>query len=520
MGRKQLGRRSVVLLIALCSCQYGRAQNSQPAEETVSQPTAPYTLRVTTREVLVDVIAVDEHNRPVRDLAPADLTVLDLEHAGPTLQSISSFRIVEPNAAWSDDGESQVGFRLGRRETCLVRSSIHYELGYHPGLQGEKSGYHTVFIRTTRDNVRLFYLRRFYVGMTAESPRRNSDDAAGWQKELNADACSHLAVPPSIGLKAIQIPAGASDAVKYSVQIDADALGFISFSSNGRRVQLDYGACDFNSAGKRINYFTATSDLVLTPDEFANVQAHGFLRVLEFPRPDGLAMTRFVVRDRATGNLGLADVHFPSEEQVGPDPNLHSKLNEVLQQAEARAAFPIPQMYGPPPLGPIGSFGSVVPASDSFCADVYELSPNISKLPDFRTLDPIGSIYTNFLGVPNQLFTATQGIPGVTDRTEWFGMDYHATFWISKAGTYDFMMLSDDGAILMIDDEQVIDLDGLHPALSDRGRTVLATGMHSIHVPYYEGPGNVALVLWVRPYGGKWKIFDLRDFAAPAGSAH
>jgi len=97
-----------------------------------------------------------------------------------------------------------------------------------------------------------------------------------------------------------------------------------------------------------------------------------------------------------------------------------------------------------PPKGPIGSFGSVAPAANSFCGDVYELEHPSSRLPDFRELDPIGSVYAYSLDVPNQTFTNTDGIPGVTPRTNLSRIDYHAVFWIRNAGDYQFRMVSDD----------------------------------------------------------------------------
>jgi hypothetical protein len=177
---------------------------------------------------------------------------------------------------------------------------------------------------------------------------------------------------------------------------------------------------------------------------------------------------------------------------------------------------PINPYRGPPPQGPIGSFGSVVPASRFFCGDVYELPHTSRFIPDFRELEPIGSLYTPSLDVPYQVFSNTNGIPGVTPRTDLFGIDYHANFWVQAPGNYQFRMLSDDGAILQIDDHRVIDLDGLHQAKGGIGQIQLDVGRHTIHVPYYQGaPVSVALELWVKSPGADWHIFDLRDFLPP-----
>jgi PA14 domain-containing protein len=145
---------------------------------------------------------------------------------------------------------------------------------------------------------------------------------------------------------------------------------------------------------------------------------------------------------------------------AGPDPALLAKLR-AIEQNDARGTSGLPTT-----MGPIGSFGSVVPRPHSFCGDVYELQPDTSQLPDFRNLEPIGSIYTESLLVPDQIFVGTNGIPGVTDHTTWFGVDYRAAFWIRAPGKYEFKLTSDDGVLLQIDDQRIIDIDGLHPALT------------------------------------------------------
>src|SRR5450631_3142771 len=96
----------------------------------------PYILHVTTREVLVDVIAVNSRNQPVVDLTPADLQVVEkLSHSPHVPVSISSFRLVDPTAvnAGSFPGG---GFRIAANESCLERQTIHYEVAYRPGSQG------------------------------------------------------------------------------------------------------------------------------------------------------------------------------------------------------------------------------------------------------------------------------------------------------------------------------------------------------------------------------------------------
>jgi hypothetical protein len=79
-------------------------------------------------------------------------------------------------------------------------------------------------------------------------------------------------------------------------------------------------------------------------------------------------------------------------------------------------------------------------------------------------------------------------------------------------------MASDDGAILQVDDKKVIDLDGLHSVNAASGHIQLDSGLHTIHVPYYQGAvDSVALELWVRPPGeNDWVLFDPNDYRPPA----
>lgn len=512
---------AVILLSGAVSAIAASAQTPIPANDSNNPPPPPpeipYILHVTTREVLVEVIAVDSRNQPVVDLTPADLQVVERISNSPDVPvSISSLRLIDPTAA--DPGSLPgAGFRIAANESCLQRQTVHYEVAYRPSPQGLTSGYHQVLIRSLRGGLRLFYRHSYYIGATAPSgstPQRSQSEIG---HELQIDACSHPVVPLSISLRAARVSTGSEDVVRYGVSIESDSLEFVSYPENRRQLQLDYGACNFNAAGKPINYMKASIDQILTPIEFARAQAHGFNHLFEFAPPKDLAMTRFVVRDRATGNLGLVDVTFPQlDGPARPEAAVTEELRkELARNGQAEAQSPPFSRYPVPPMGPIGSFGSVVPRPNAFCGDVYELQPKTLGLPDFRELDPIGSIYTDSLAVPNQIFEGTNGIPGVTDRTIWFGLDYHAAFWIRNAGTYDFKMTSDDGAVLQIDDKRVINLDGLHPARTEKGRIKLDAGRHTIHVPYYEGtPYAVALSLWVRnPRAEDWKIFDLRDFA-------
>jgi len=164
---------------------------------------------------------------------------------------------------------------------------------------------------------------------------------------------------------------------------------------------------------------------------------------------------------------------------------------------------------------PLYTFGTTVAANSGFKGEIYLLHPGTPKLPHFTRLKPVGSIYTPYLCVPSRSFDA--GFPGVTDRFEWFAIDYNGRFWVSDAGRYRFALESDDGSILYIDGKKVIDNDKIHAEREKGGDIALKAGVHRIRVSYFQGPRfHVSLVLRVAgPKDDELRVFHTDDFKPP-----
>lgn len=162
----------------------------------------------------------------------------------------------------------------------------------------------------------------------------------------------------------------------------------------------------------------------------------------------------------------------------------------------------------------VPTFGTTVVIPSGLRGQIYPIHRWANKLPNFEKLKPEGTIYTTSLNVPPHDFSA--GFPGVTKRMEWFAIDYTGRFWIEKPGRYRFSLNSDDGARLYIDDQLIIDNDGLHPPETREGSLELAGGIHRIRVSYFQGPRlHVALVLEIAGPGEEFRVFSTDEFKPP-----
>ncbi|WPJ95830.1 PA14 domain-containing protein [Coraliomargarita algicola] len=123
-------------------------------------------------------------------------------------------------------------------------------------------------------------------------------------------------------------------------------------------------------------------------------------------------------------------------------------------------------------------------------------------------------IYNHVLNLPTQNFS--EGFPGVTDQFEWFAVDFEVKlFWPAKlAGEYEFRLASDDGSVLFIDRELVVNNDGNHAMATETGTFKLDQGLHRFQLVYYQGPATkLGLVLEYREVGSEeWQLFDLKEY--------
>ncbi len=164
---------------------------------------------------------------------------------------------------------------------------------------------------------------------------------------------------------------------------------------------------------------------------------------------------------------------------------------------------------------PVYVFGTTVVIPSGLKGVIYYISHSAKNLTELQKDKPRGAIYTSSLNVPPQDYKL--GFPGITKRLEWFAIDYTGKFWIGKPGDYRWELTSDDGSMLYVDGNLVIDNGGLHVPVTLTGTTHLAGGIHSIRVPYFQGlKFRVALVLKIAPPGEDFRVFSTEEFKPPA----
>ena len=70
--------------------------------------------------------------------------------------------------------------------------------------------------------------------------------------------------------------------------------------------------------------------------------------------------------------------------------------------------------------------------------------------------------------------------------TDYVAVLFEGYLYIESDGTYMFQLESDDGSMLYIDDELVIDNDGMHGKVQVEGGLSLSEGYHKLRVEYFD----------------------------------
>jgi hexosaminidase len=79
------------------------------------------------------------------------------------------------------------------------------------------------------------------------------------------------------------------------------------------------------------------------------------------------------------------------------------------------------------------------------------------------------------------------------ERPESFGLRFTGFLRVPADGLYSFTLDSDDGSVLRIGSDEVVDNDGMHSEKAVTGMIALAAGLHPITVDFVQGGGGASL---------------------------
>jgi hexosaminidase len=97
------------------------------------------------------------------------------------------------------------------------------------------------------------------------------------------------------------------------------------------------------------------------------------------------------------------------------------------------------------------------------------------------------------------------------ERPVSFGLRFEGFVRVPADGIYTFSLSSDDGSLLSIGDQRVVDNDGWHSESVRTGQIALAAGIHPVDIRFVQGSGAAALSATVaaegaapEPLAGDW----------------
>ena len=174
--------------------------------------------------------------------------------------------------------------------------------------------------------------------------------------------------------------------------------------------------------------------------------------------------------DKPLGNLE-AKYTLPALASFLADP-LHVRasgrmpsLNLSATEARDIAAYLLPQ----------------VPAKAGLIYSYYEGSWD--RLPDFDRLEPKATGEAEKIDI------------GLKQRGDYFGLRFEGALIIDNGGEYTFHLGSDDGSRLMVNDQLVVDHDGVHGMNFKSGKVQLQPGRHVIVAEMFEAAGQEEIKL-------------------------
>jgi hypothetical protein len=147
--------------------------------------------------------------------------------------------------------------------------------------------------------------------------------------------------------------------------------------------------------------------------------------------------------------------------------------------------------------------------SGAFVGQAFVIPTGTQRMPNLGDLIPFATLFTSSFEVKPQVFSG--GFPGALRQDDWFAIRYEGEFLIEGDGLAEFALTSDDGAVLTIDGQTLIDSGSAHASSTASAKREMTRGQHHLRLDYFQAAqGQVALSLDVMERGQKSPFAGLR----------
>ena len=162
-----------------------------------------------------------------------------------------------------------------------------------------------------------------------------------------------------------------------------------------------------------------------------------------------------------------------------------------------------------------GGFGG--PRTDvthGLVAKVFDIGKEVTELPsgDFFGGAPLATFAMDTVDVP-----AGQMSAGFVngDLKQWFALHVRGSLNVTEAGTYKICLNAGDGAQLYLDENKIVDNDGVHDTAQKCEELAIEPGEYSLDILYFQGTGDRGLQLTWAKDGGEQTVIPKENLFPP-----
>ncbi len=230
----------------------------------------------------------------------------------------------------------------------------------------------------------------------------------------------------------------------------------------------------------------AVADLypsMAAPGSLVEIRGGGFSKGVQVEGPGGAWEVVEV-------GIGRIVARVPSGAKAGP---------LAVVRGKQRVTSPTPFV----PLSPDTTFGRPVERLDrGLAARVFVIDEGTRELPSFDDVgDPVGTIHLAGVDVPSGAFAGFDHRGAA--RNTFFALHATGGLNVTQEGEVELCVESDDGAQLYVEQNLVVDNDGVHEAKTACELVYLEPGLYKVDLLYFQADGPVALRLSWKREGGE-----------------